>query len=93
QPIELLTYLDRIGLFAPTAGSLSGYDAFEQTAGTGGGKVVAAAGEQAGRPVVVAYRFGKGLVMRTGLPQWTQRLGSDQETAAVTRRMWTLLSR
>jgi hypothetical protein len=55
--------------------------------------VVAAAGEQAGQPVVVAYRFGKGLVIRTGLPQWSQRLGSDQETAAVTRRMWTLLSR
>jgi N,N-dimethylformamidase beta subunit-like, C-terminal len=93
KPVELLTYLDRIGLFAPTAGSLSGYDAFEQTAGTGSGRVVAAAGEQAGQPVVVAYRFGKGLVIRTGLPQWTQRLGSDQETAAVTRRMWTLLSR
>lgn len=93
KPVELLTYLDRIGLFAPTAGSLSGYDAFEQTAGTGSGRVVAAAGEQAGQPVVVAYRFGKGLVIRTGLPRWTQRLGSDQETAAVTRRMWTLLSR
>jgi len=32
-------------------------------------------------------------VIRTGLPQWSQRVGSDQETAAVTRRMWTLLSR
>ena len=93
KPVELLTYLDRIGLFAPTAGSLTGYDAFEQTAGTGSDRVVAAAGEQAGQPVVLAYRFGKGLVIRTGLPQWTQRLGSDQETAAVTRRMWTLLSR
>jgi hypothetical protein len=40
----------------------------------------------------VAYRLGKGMVLRTGLPQWTVRLGSDQETAAVTRRMWTLLS-
>jgi hypothetical protein len=92
RQVELLTYLDRIGLFSPTAGSISGYDAFEQTAGTGGGNVVAAAGEQAGQPVVLAYRFGKGLVIRTGLPQWSQRVGSDQETAAVTRRMWTLLS-
>jgi len=90
---ELLTYLDKIGLFAPTAGSITGYDAFEQTASTGGGKVVAAAGQQAGQPVIVAYRMGKGLVIRTGLPQWSQRVGSDQETAAVTRRMWTLLSR
>jgi len=93
RQVELLTYLDRIGLFAPTAGSITGYDAFEQTQATGGGKVVAAAGQQAGQPVVVAYRMGKGLVIRTGLPQWSQRLGSDQETAAVTRRMWTLLSR
>ena len=93
RQVELLAYLDRIGLFAPTAGSISGYGAFEQTVSTGGGKVVAAAGRQAGQPVVVAYRMGKGLVIRTGLPQWSQRLGSDQETAAVTRRMWTLLSR
>jgi hypothetical protein len=92
RPVELLAYLDRIGLFAPTAGSLSGYTAFEQTTGTGGAKVMAAAGEQAGQPVVIAYRFGKGLVIRTGLPGWSQRLGSDQDTAAVTRRMWTLLS-
>jgi hypothetical protein len=93
RQVDLLTYLDKIGLFAPTAGSLTGYDTFEQTASTGGGHVVAAAGEQAGQPVVVAYRMGKGLVIRTGLPQWSQRLGDDQETAAVTRRMWTLISR
>jgi hypothetical protein len=93
RSVDLLTYLDKIGLFTPTAGSISGYDAFEQTSGTGGGKVLAAAGEQAGQPVVVAYRLGKGLVIRTGLPQWSSHLGSDQETAAVTRRMWTLISR
>jgi N,N-dimethylformamidase beta subunit-like, C-terminal len=93
RQVELLTYLDRIGLFSPTAGSISGYDAFEQTTSTVRGKLVAAAGEQAGQPVVLAYRMGKGLVIRTGLPNWSQHLGSDQETAAVTRRMWTLLSR
>jgi N,N-dimethylformamidase beta subunit-like protein len=93
RPVELLTYLDHLGLFSPTAGSIGGYGAFEQTVSTGGGRVMAAAGPQAGQPVVVAYRMGKGLVFRTGLPQWSQRLGSDQDTAAVTRRMWTLLSR
>jgi hypothetical protein len=93
QPVQLLTYLDHLGLFSPTAGSIGGYDAFEQTVSTGGGTVMAAAGRQAGQPVVVAYRMGKGLVIRTGLPQWSQRLGSDQDTAAVTRRMWTQLSR
>jgi N,N-dimethylformamidase beta subunit-like, C-terminal len=93
RQVELLTYLDRIGLFSPTAGSISGYDAFEQTTSTGRGKLAAAAGEQAGQPVVLAYRMGKGLVIRTGLPNWSRHLGSDQETAAVTRRMWTLLSR
>jgi hypothetical protein len=91
QRVQLLTYLDHVGLFSSTAGSIGGYDAFEQTASSGG-RLVAAAGRQAGQPVVVAYRLGKGLVLRTGLPQWSQRLGSDQDTAAVTRRMWTLLS-
>ena len=54
--------------------------------------VLAAAGRAAGQPVIVAYRLGKGVVMRLGLPQWAQRLGSDHELAAVMRRTWTLLS-
>ena len=42
--------------------------------------------------MVIAHRVGRGLVIRTGLPEWSRRLGTDREVAEVMRRMWTLLS-
>ena len=56
-------------------------------------EVQAAAGPQASQPVVVAYTLGRGLVIRSGLSQWSARLGRDANVDAVTRRAWTLLSR
>jgi hypothetical protein len=47
-----------------------------------------------GKPVIVAARFGKGLVIRTGFPSFPQRLAAnaDPATSALMARMWTLLS-
>jgi hypothetical protein len=47
-----------------------------------------------GNTVVVAARFGKGLIIRTGFPSFPQRLAanSDPATSALMARMWTLLS-
>jgi hypothetical protein len=44
--------------------------------------------------VVVAARFGKGLVIRPGFPSFAQRVAtnSDPATSALMARMWTLLS-
>jgi hypothetical protein len=94
--VDLLAFRgDSIGLFAGTDGLFSGFDRFEPAASLGrGARLVAGAGEQEGAPVVAAYQLGKGLVIRTGLPQWSQRLGAgDPNVVAVTRRAWTLLSR
>jgi hypothetical protein len=48
-----------------------------------------------GKTVIVAARFGKGLVIRTGFPTFAQRLAAntDPATSALMARMWTLLSR
>jgi hypothetical protein len=48
-----------------------------------------------GKTVIVAARFGKGLVIRTGFPTFSQRLAAatDPATSALMARMWTLLSR
>ena len=43
--------------------------------------------------MVVAYSLGQGLVIRAGLPDWSTRLGNDDNVNAVTRRAWALLSR
>ncbi|HVS29225.1 MAG TPA: N,N-dimethylformamidase beta subunit family domain-containing protein [Solirubrobacteraceae bacterium] len=95
RAVRLLAFSrDSVQLFAGTDGLLRSYDAYEETATLGPGATLAAgAGVRVGHPVLLAERFGKGLVLRTGLPQWSSRLGSDPNTFAITRRIWTLLSR
>lgn len=95
RSVELLAFRDdRIGLFSGTDGLFSGFDRFEPAASLGPrARLLAGAGEQEGRPVIAAYQLGKGLVVRTGLPQWSARLNADPNVVAVTRRAWTLLSR
>ena len=46
-----------------------------------------------GRLVIVAARFGRGLVIRPGLPDFGARLRPDPEIATLMGRTWTLLSR
>jgi hypothetical protein len=95
--VELLAGRDPIGLFRGGDGLFRGFNAFEETLAPGtGGRVVAAAEEQgarAGAPVIVAIAVGRGLVIRTGLPEWGARMRSDVNVQALTKRAWTLLSR
>jgi hypothetical protein len=85
---------DRIGLFATTDGLFPGWEAYEETlALEDGARLEAAAGPEDERPVILAYRLGEGLVVRTGLPDWSARLGADYRVAEIMRRAWTLLSR
>jgi hypothetical protein len=46
------------------------------------------------KTVVVAARFGKGLVLRPGFPSFARRAAADSDpaTSALMARMWTLLS-
>ena len=85
---------DSLGLFAGTDGLLTGFTRGERSADLAAdARVQAAAGPQEDERVVVAYTLGKGLVIRTGLPEWSRRLDSDGNVDAVTRRAWSLLSR
>jgi hypothetical protein len=47
------------------------------------------------KTVVIAARFGKGLVLRPGFPSFARRIADDSDpaTSALMARMWTLLSR
>ena len=84
---------DRVDLFAQTSGLLTGFDRFEAVGSLdAGGRLVADAGPAGGKPVIAAYRLGRGLVIRTGLPEWRARLTDDPAVDAVTRRAWKLLS-
>ncbi len=93
-PTTLTGTTDRIGLFEGGTGELTGFSSYEETTSPGkGNRVLAqAVNEKTNAPVVIAYRFGKGIVMRTGLPEFAMRL-DDGNTSELMERTWTLLSR
>jgi hypothetical protein len=45
------------------------------------------------KAVIVAARFGGGLVIRTGLPDFASHLKADVNVSELMGRTWTLLSR
>jgi hypothetical protein len=92
--LTLTSFVDRLQLFEGGTGELTGYTRYEPTLALGKGLGrVAAATTQDAKPVVVGARFGKGLVLRTGLPELPLRLDKDPNTTALMERTWTLLSR
>ncbi|MCU1676682.1 MAG: hypothetical protein JWM93_1440, partial [Frankiales bacterium] len=91
-PIENI--LDKIDLFKGGTGSFRGYSAYEPTIDVGkDAKPVAAAVDDHGRRVIVAASFGKGLVIRTGLPGFAASLNRDRNAAALMESLWLRLSR
>ena len=61
-----------------------------------GARLEAAAGRDPGEPAFVAYRLGRGVVVRVGTPQWNRELEErrlDLEVPRVTRSIWRLLRR
>ena len=93
-PVNVVNVVDDIDLFSGTAGQFGGIDAFEQTLDVrgGAGAIAAAAATQDGaRQVIVASRFGDGLVIRPGLPGFSANLRDNPAFAALLDRIWTLL--
>jgi hypothetical protein len=86
---------DTLGLFAGVSGGLLGeFDQFEQSQRlVGGTQVLSSAGRDPKHPAFVAYRLGKGIVVRVGTDEWAQKLAGNVEVTDVTRRVWSLLSR
>lgn len=93
-PVTVVNVADEIDLFAGTAGQFGGFTAFEQTVDVSGRDPIAAAAatqDSPPRQVIVASRFGRGLVIRTGLPEFSARLQDRPELAELLDRIWTLL--
>jgi hypothetical protein len=85
---------DALALFAGTDGVVGQFTSFDQSLQLPArAAALTAAGREPGRASLVAYRLGRGLVIRMGTPQWSRALASDQEVATVTRKVWALLSR
>ena len=93
-PTELTVADDRIELFAGDEGVFPGVTAYEATERLdGGARLAADAVTTQGRLVIVGARIGRGLVVRTGIPDFAQRLTPRPESAALMNRLWVLMSR
>ena len=90
----LLAETDEINMFTGTAGSLGSWSGWQVTNDLGPGRLVASAVDDEGERVFVAYRLGRGLVIRPGVLGWNAALDNDiAPPATTTRRVWTLLRR
>jgi N,N-dimethylformamidase beta subunit-like protein len=95
-PVTLTEAVDRIELFAGTDGAFPGWRSLEPLAAPGDqARLVSSAVTEAGRAPISGVRFGRGLVLRFGVPEMPTRLTQDETdpTTALMARTWTLLSR
>lgn len=82
----------RLALFTGGPGLFPDVDSWEPTLRVSGeAKVLSSATTPDGEKVIVATRFGRGLVIRTGVPAFATRLKSDRASAELVGRIWTLL--
>ena len=83
----------KLQLFAGGEGLFAGVGRWEATADVGGEAraLATAVAPPDNQPVIVAARYGEGLVVRTGIPGFATRLSSDVESQELFGRMWTLL--
>jgi hypothetical protein len=86
---------DGLGLFGDADRFVGEFTLFERSAEMPPGtQPLTAAGRDPGEPAFVAYRLGKGLVIRAGTPQWAAELSTGRlgvEVPRATRRIWRLL--
>jgi hypothetical protein len=97
--LELFTQDPKIDLFQGADGLFPNIDAWEATDRVGDeadllSNAVTSV-KYGSKTVIVAARFGKGLVIRPGFPSFAHRVATnaDPATSALMARMWTLLSR
>jgi len=94
REVDLSIFRDdeKLQLFAGGNGLFRDVDGFEPTRTAGReARIASTAATPGGRPVLVALRFGQGVVIRPGMPTFAQRLSSDTTTAELMGRIWTLL--
>ena len=94
EAAPLVVHRDTAGIFAAGDGYVGLFTRFEQQRSVvSGTEPITAAGRDPDRPAFVAYRLGRGTVVRVGTPQWARAIEDDSEVAAATRETWNLLSR
>jgi hypothetical protein len=98
KPTTVTNLEDQLQLFSGDVvggtGVFAGFPGYEETAALGASEQLAASAvTEDAKTVVVAARFGKGLVIRTGLLDFATRLSADDNSAQLVLRAWTLIGR
>lgn len=98
QTVTVTGDQDKLGLFSGDVmggtGLFANFPGYEVTAALGPGERMqsdAITGD--GKVVIVAARFGQGLVIRTGLLDFADHLSSDDNSAQLVLRAWTLIAK
>jgi hypothetical protein len=95
-PGPLVPERDAIGLFGGLAGFPGSFSRLDRSLDLpAGARPLVLAGRTPGEPAFVAYRLGRGIVVRVGTAEWASELrGSraDVGVARVTARIWRLLA-
>jgi hypothetical protein len=92
-PTPLVASSDRIGLFEGTSGIVGRFVRTQPSRRIPrGSRLLAAAGREGQGAALVAYRLGRGMVIRFGTSEWTRMLDSSPEVGSVTQRAWSLVS-
>ena len=88
---------DRLGLFRGVDQLFGEFSLFERSERLPeDARALSSAGREEGEAAFVAYRLGKGTVIRVGTPQWARELEErrlSREVPRVTRRIWAYLTR
>ena len=96
-PAPLAAQRDGLGLFEDVDDLFGEFSVFERSISLPpDAELETAAGREAEEPAFVAYRLGKGVVIRLGTPQWSCELEESRlsaEVPEVTKRIWSLLAR
>jgi FlgD Ig-like domain len=93
-PRALVVLGDRIAFFSGAIPPIGPFRTLEPSLRlpVGAGSL-ASAGAEPGRPDVVVYRLGRGVVARLGVDGFGRALETSPSAARIMRRLWTLLSR
>jgi hypothetical protein len=96
-PAPLRVVQRGIGIFDGVDDLFGEFSVFERSERLpAGARRLAAAGRDVEEAAFVAYRLGKGTVIRSGTPQWAGQLSERAlglEVPRVTRNIWRLISR
>jgi hypothetical protein len=96
SPAPLGVFEDDLGVFEGLTNFIGEFTVFEPSLGLPReAERLAAAGRDAGEPAFVAFRLGRGIVIRSGTPQWARELSESRlslEVPQVTERIWRILA-